>query len=87
MGGAVINEAAMKGLTLKTGEVMVIRKDKAEAMQLSVVSKMNPAGLRADAIVGYYDTGHNYHAERMGSKDMGGEVINEAAVKGTTVGP
>ena len=46
------------------------------------VARIDPAALKADAIVGWYDKGHNYHKEHMKASEFGDIVINPAAFKG-----
>jgi len=46
-------------------------------------ARVDPASLKADAIVGWYDKGHNYHKEHMKAvTDFGEVVINPGAFKG-----
>jgi hypothetical protein len=88
IGAEVINEAAQRGVALEN-KISVIRagKDAPEVITVEQVAAFasNPGNLKADAIVGWYDSGHNFHAQKMGSKDIGAEVINDAAIKGKAI--
>lgn len=45
-------------------------------------SALDEVSLRANAIVGWYDSGHNYHPEKMNARTPGTEVMNPATRKG-----
>lgn len=46
-------------------------------------ARVDPGSLKADAIVGWYDKGHNYHKEHMKAvTDFGDVVINPGAFRG-----
>jgi len=47
-----------------------------------VAARIDPALLKADVIVGWYDKGHNYHKEHMKAAEFGDELINPAAFRG-----
>lgn len=94
-GQIAVDPAAERGITLTEGQVVITRNGQPEAINFKdleskyadVASKLaNPGGLVADAIVGWYDSGHNYHAEKMGTKGIGEIVVDPAAQKGVVVG-
>jgi hypothetical protein len=92
---AVMDPANTRGIALVAGQVYIVRNDKLEAIAFAdlaakykdVQAKVtNPGDIAADTIVGWYDSGHNFHKEKMGSKDIAGDaVINEAAIKGVVL--
>ncbi len=78
------------------GMVYVFRKGVVEQVSRSALlakypaksgSKIDAARLRADAIVGWYDSGHNYHAQHMNSKDVGNIRVINANMRGRSVQP
>ncbi|MCA9688752.1 MAG: hypothetical protein KC636_04035, partial [Myxococcales bacterium] len=67
------DKTAERGVDLKVQveKVSIFRNDVEEKidfaqLQAQYSDRLNPGGLAADAIVGWYDSGHNYHAEKMG---------------------
>lgn len=53
-----------------------------------VEAKVDPASLAADAIVGWYDKGHNYHEQKMEKNlqtDFGDIVTNPAVLRGAVL--
>jgi hypothetical protein len=54
----------------------------------NTAQRIDPAALRADAIVGWYDKGNNYHEQKMQNnlaKTVGGERIFPELLKGTAL--
>lgn len=86
MGDVRANPALQRGNAVaKAGMLDVVRAN-GKTEQVQMTATRNPALLRADAIVGWYDSGHNYHAQKMGSKDMGNLKSNPALQKGKAIG-
>ena len=53
-----------------------------------VAASVDPGALRADAIVGWYDKGSNYHEQKMEKNlkpDFGSIVIDPIAIRGIAV--
>ncbi len=78
------------------GMVYVFRKGVVEQASRSALlakypaksgAAIDPARMRADAIVGWYDSGHNYHAQHMNSKDIGNIRVINANMRGRSVQP
>jgi len=54
----------------------------------NTAQKIDPAALRADAIVGWYDKGNNFHAQKMENninKTIGAERIFPEILKGSAL--
>jgi hypothetical protein len=49
--------------------------------------RINPASLKADSIVGWYDSGHNYHEQKMQNnlKTLGGIQVIQEMLKGVAL--
>ncbi len=78
------------------GMVYVFRKGVVEQASRSALlakypaklgAAIDPARMRADAIVGWYDSGHNYHAQHMNSKYIGNFRVINAHMRGRSVLP
>ncbi len=77
------------GIYIESIQRQIDFKDLQRSYPSESAQRVSRDALRADAIVGWYDNGHNYHEQKMGSKAMFGashilpEMLKGVAIRGS----